>query len=46
VPTRDGAISPGSRSDGDQKEPVLVRLAIQSELDAAGLKYRVAIEAP
>ena len=26
-------------------EPVLVRLAIQSELDAAGLKYRVEIEA-
>jgi transcriptional regulator with XRE-family HTH domain len=26
-------------------ESVLVRLAIQSELDAAGLKYKVAIEA-
>jgi len=26
-------------------EPVLVRLAIQAELDAAGLKYKVAIEA-
>ena len=26
-------------------EPVLVRLAIQRELDAAGLKYKVAIEA-
>ena len=26
-------------------ESVLVRLAIQAELDAAGLKYRVAIEA-